>query len=473
MYKGKYVAAAKAAPRKKAPKKEKKHITKGTVIFYALYLLLIIAFFIGMNYVMGLLNDWLIRFETSQPETKSQEAFEQLFADPDWNELYDLAGFQDTLFESKDSYSAYMEKKVGDKELTYIKTSAGLTGGHKYIVKLGDENLGTFTLQNHVEGELEIPDWQLDTVEMFIERLEDVTIRTQPGHVVSINGIPMSDSYIVSKTCTVLDDYAPEGFHGDRSVTYYTDGLLVTPEVTITDENGNALECAYDQETGMYYEVLSPKPEISKSEYDAMVNATKSYAKYMIGAAGASLSSYFNTSSDLFRFITGNDLWFRGYTGYNFSKETVSEYHRYSDNMFSARIQITLNVIRSNGSVKEFDIDHTFFFKKNANGVWKAFEMTNVDLQKEITEVRLTFKSGSEVIHQDMYNANSTTLNTPAVTVPEGQQFLGWFREIRDENGDTTLQLMFQPDENGNVTLPHGYVMEHMVLIARFGKEGA
>ena len=28
-------------------------------------------------------------------------------------------------------------------------------------------------------------------------------------------------------------------------------------------------------------------------------------------------------------------------------------------------------------------------------------------------------------------------------------------------------------DENGNVTLPHGYVLEHMVLIARFGKEGA
>ena len=61
----------------------------------------------------------------------------------------------------------------------------------------------------------------------------------------------------------------------------------------------------------------------------------------------------------------------------------------------------------------------------------------------------------------------------PVVTAPEGQQFLGWFREIRDENGDTTLQLMFTPDENGKVSLPHGYVLEHMVLFARYGKEGA
>ena len=99
--------------------------------------------------------------------------------------------------------------------------------------------------------------------------------------------------------------------------------------------------------------------------------------------------------------------------------------------------------------------------------------MTNVDLQEVISEVRLTFTVNNEVIHQDMYNANSTTLSTPGITVPEGQQFLGWFREVRDENGDTTLQLMFQPDENGNVSLPHGYVLEHMVLFARFGKEGA
>ena len=467
MYKGKYVSAEKAA------QKVKKPFPVGTAVFYGIYLLLIIAFFVGMIYAMGLLNDWLIRFEASQPETKSKEVFQQFFADPDWEQLYDMSGLQDTLFESKDSYTAYMENKVGDQELTYIKTSAGLSGGHKYIIKLGEENLGTFTLQNHVVGELEIPDWKLDSVEMFLSREADVTIRTQPGHTVLINGIPMNESYIVAKTSTVLDEYAPEGFHGDRTVTYYTDGLLMTPEIVITDENGNQLECAYDAETDTHYEVLPKKPEITKAQYNAVVDATKSYAKYMIGAPGAHLNNYFNTASDLYRSITSNELWFRGYTGYYFSEETVSEYHSYSDDMFSARVQMTLNVKRANGTIKEFDIDHTFFAKTNANGVWKVFKMTNVDLEEVISLVRLTFKNGDQVIHQDMYNANSTTLETPAVTAPEGEQFLGWFREVRDANGDISLQLMFKPDENGKVSLPHGYVLEHTVLLARFGKEGA
>ena len=462
--------AAKRAPTKK---KRKKPVTKGTVAFYCLYFLLIVAFVIGMIYALGLLGDWLVDFEASQPETKSQEVFRQLFEDPDWEQLYDLAGFQDTQFESRESYAAYMENKVGDQELTYTKTSAGLTGGHKYIIRLGDENLGTFTLQNQVEDDLEIPDWQLDTVELFMARETAVTVRTQPGHTVTLNGVAMNESHLVATTHTVLDDYAPEGYHGDRSVTYYTDGLLMTPEIRITDENGNALEHAYDADTGIYYEVLPQKPEITRDQYDAVVGATKSYAKYMIGASGAKLENYFNTSSDLYHTIKDNELWFKGYTGYSFGEETVSEYYRYSDDMFSARIQITLNVKRANGSVKEFDIDHTFFVKKNANGVWKVFEMTNVNLEEVISQVRLTFKVGSEVVHQDMYNANSSTLDTPTVTAPEGQQFLGWFREVRDANGDTTLQLMFKPDENGKVSLPHGYTLEHMVLIARFGKEGA
>ena len=88
------------------------------------------------------------------------------------------------------------------------------------------------------------------------------------------------------------------------------------------------------------------------------------------------------------------------------------------------------------------------------------------------THYKVTMHYGSET-SEKLY-PEGTLLNNVALPVLDNDKvFLGWFREVRDENGDTTLKLMFQPDENGNVTLPHGYVMEHMVLIARFGKEGA
>ncbi|MBR5868025.1 MAG: hypothetical protein IKZ21_01160, partial [Clostridia bacterium] len=57
---------------------------------------------------------------------------------------------------SREDFCAYMSKKVGSQELTFSKTSAGLTGGSKYVLRLGEENIGTFSMRNAVTGDLEI-----------------------------------------------------------------------------------------------------------------------------------------------------------------------------------------------------------------------------------------------------------------------------------------------------------------------------
>ena len=74
------------AKAKKAQKKNKKKkgIRVGTVIFYLFYLMLIGAAAYGINYGLGLLNDWLTVYEASQPDTRSREIFNEYFADPDW-----------------------------------------------------------------------------------------------------------------------------------------------------------------------------------------------------------------------------------------------------------------------------------------------------------------------------------------------------------------------------------------------------
>ena len=66
----------------------------------------------------------------------------------------------------------------------------------------------------------------------------------------------------------------------------------------------------------------------------------------------------------------------------------------------------------------------------------------------------------------EMVDAQANSLTTPAVEIPEGKQ-LGWYTKTVKENGNTTMSLMFQPDEAGNVTLPADNVLEPMVLYAR------
>lgn len=458
---------------KKAKKeKKKKGIRVGTVIFYLLYLMLIGAAAYGIHYGLGLLNDWLTVYEASQPDKRSQEIFDELFANPDWGQIYDMAGLEGTQFEGKDAYVAYMEAKVGDSALSYSKTSAGLSGGQKYIVKLGDEKVATFTMQNPVTDELEIPQWNLDQVEAgFFTRNEDVTILTQPGRTVTLNGVPLDESYVVKTTSSVVDSYLPEGIYGQRTATVYAKGFLVAPEVMVIDENGAVIELEYDQETNTYAEsTLSDTTagEISEKEKSALLDATYAYCRHMIGAKGANLKNYFDTTSDIYKTINENELWFKGYARYDFSDYTISEYHRYSDQLFSARIQITLNTYRNDGSLKDFPINTTVFMEKDDEGQWRVNNMTNIDIHEILTQVRLTWTQNGEILASEMVDAAANFLTPPTVTAPEGKEFIGWFTETTDADGNVTLSLVFAPTEKGTISLAESYVLEPMVLQAQF-----
>ena len=457
---------------KKKEKKKKKGIRVGTIIFYLLYLMLIGAAAYGIHYGLNLLNDWLTVYEASQPDTRSKEIFNELFADPDWGKIYDMAGLEGTQFEGKDAYVTYMEAKVGDSELTYTKTSAGLSGGQKYIVKLGEEKVATFTMQNPIVGELEIPEWSLDKVEAgFFTRNQDVTILTQPDRTVTLNGVPLDESYVIKTTSSVVDGYLPEGIHGQRTALLYADGFLVAPEVVVIDGDGAVIELEYDEQTNTYYESVLTETvdeEIPEEEYTALLDATYAYCRHMIGAKGTSLRNFYDPDSTIYKTILKNELWFKGYARYDFSSATVTEYRKYNDTLFSARIQITLNTYRNDGSLKAFPVNTTMFLEKSDKGQWLVNNMTNVDIHEIVTLVRLTWMQDDEVLASDMIDASQNILTPPAVTAPEGKEFIGWFSETTDSDGNVTLSLVFAPTESGTITLADSFVLEPMVLHARF-----
>ena len=266
-------------------KKQKRRITKGTFFFYCGYTAFILLFCVVLGIAMIALNSWLVRFEASQPKVKSQQVFDELFADPDWAEIYNLAGLADTQFETKENYVAYMEEKVRSTPLTYIETSAGLSGDHKYVVKLGDEKLAVYTLTAEPHSETDIVEWELGSIEFFLAKT--ATICAGPDRTVYINGKLLGDEYTVSTTTTAAEAYLPAGVHGFRAQYLCVDGLLTEPQVTITDKNGNSVEVVYDEANDVYTEVF-PAMEISENEEETAVTAAKTYCKFMIGAVSYS-----------------------------------------------------------------------------------------------------------------------------------------------------------------------------------------
>ena len=450
------------------PEKHRKGPRLGGVIFYTLYFMCILVFFVATFFGLQWLQGWLADYQAAQPTTKSQEVFDQLFSHPDWGALYDAAGIEDTPYEGKEQFVSYMENKVGDATLTFKETSAGLSGDKKYFVLLGDEKIASFTLSGQTAAITDIPDWELGGVELFFDRSETFYIQNVDGHTVEVNGVPLDDSHVIQIATTAAAERLPIGVTGTSTCTQEISDLMAVPTVTIFDKSGKSMEVSYDAETHTFTEQTEANT-ISDSEREAALNAAKTNCLFMIEKASkADIAKYFDTSSDVYSVIVNlGNWWVQDNNGYRFTKEEVSDYARYSDDLFSAHVVLNLNVTRKDGTTKDFGYDQTLFFRKQDTGKWLVYDATNADVNAPVGKVRLTFMNGDTVLSSEFVKTDATELDTPLVSAPEGKVFIGWYRIDKYDNG-TTYTMAFDPDENGHVNIPNGTTLEPMTLYALF-----
>ena len=495
--------AAGAAPKKKAApkkqpaavpeepvkaKKQKKGPRVGSVIFYTIYFLFILAFF-GATY-LGLqwLHGWLSDFEAAQPTLKAEQVFQEVFTDPDWGALYESAGAKDSLYEGKAQYVNYMEQKVGDSKLTYMETSAGLDETKKkFIVKLGDEKVATFTLtdrnkvgnlnlgdltslENIKEMADDIPDWQLGAVEVFFERVGTYYIVKMGDHTASVNGVELDDGFTIQKATTVAERYLPEGTYGFVTCVQQVDGLMEAPTVVITDKAGEPVEVTYD-EASRTFTAKTESNTISDEVNEIALEAAKIYSLWMIDEEHdrGAVAKYFDASSNAYsRIVKSTELWMQNHAGYRFENDSVTDYARYSDDICSVKVKTDLIVTRIDGSEKIYAFNQSMFFRKNDAGKWLCFESTNVDVSEPVGKVRLSFKQGDTLLTTDFYETDAKEVITPKLPVPDGQVFGGWVTISQNDNGETVYNVEFQPGEDGTVKLPEGNTLKPMTLYALF-----
>jgi hypothetical protein len=290
-------------------------------------------------------------------------------------------------------------------------------------------------------------------------------IVTLPGCTVTVNGKVLDETHIIRTVSTAAEEYLPTGFHGYQLLTYRVSGLMSAPEVAVTDAAGQSVEVTFDKAKSTYTQVMPESPSISNDEYKVVLSAAKAYSEFMI-AGSYDLTKYFDTKSEIYKTITGGMIIRQKYASYKFLEETISDYYQYSDDLFSAKINLVTEVTRKDGTVKEFEVDSTFIFDKSS-GKWMVHDMVNLNIQEQITQVRLTFKDAEgKEIRSEFVNADTRGLTTPTIIAPEGKVFVGWYEETTDAQGNIELTPRFTPDANGNVTVVE--TLEPMVLVPQF-----
>ena len=445
-----------AAPVVQEAPRKKSHV--GGLIFYTIFFLVIFVFYTCVFFGLQSLQDWLVRYEAAQPTKKSQEIFQMYFEDPNWGLLYDNAGVEKSAYEGKEAFVTYMEDRVGDTPLNLLETSAGLSKDKKYIVRLGDEKIASFTLtdRNQAEGVADIPDWQLGKIELFYQRSETYWVETLEGYTTKVNGVALDETANVRVGTNKAGEYLPEGINPPTTYTQEISGLMAKPEVTVTDASGKPVEVQYDETDHTFRVPALAKEEIPQEEKETALEAIKTYAVYMSSKSGGDekLAKYFKRGTPLHKTITGMErTWNQSFKDYEFTDESVTDYVRYTDDLFSARVKVTLHLNRKDGTEKVTDVDQSMFFSRE-NGSWKCYDMTAVDVMEPVEKVRITFRNGDTVLSTELYDTGVKQIQCPLVTAPEGKTFSGWVMEELKDSGDRVMRVMLTPDESGLAAAP-------------------
>ena len=360
--------------------------------------------------------------------------FQSLFADPDWQMLYNLAGIEDTPFENAATFVAYMMEAVGESDLSCQEVYTDLPNTHRYFVYCGDEKIAAYNLAES--------DWSLSDLELFYDRPVSITVQTSPDHTVYINAIALDESYTIRTVETKAENYLPDGIHGTRLRWQTVSDLLRMPQITVLDASGSPVDVTLNPDTGIYQTAEPESAVISQQQIDFLTAAATADARFALKEiTKQELALYFDASTELYDMLVTNPRFVQDYTSSSVENMTIGEYVQYSETLFSANVKLIQKIIRSSGTMKSYAMDKTYFFTLT-DGEYRVIAYTNEHMTDQVQTVRLIYNlpSGETVSYM-------ADINTLTVSVPDMDTDLqGWATKTQLNENTVQFDVRVLPD---------------------------
>ena len=431
----------------------------GGIFFYLILAIAISLSLLGLKGKTNKLTAQLKSYEKLQPEWVSQQIFSQVFSSPDWAAIYDNTNVELNMFENKENFANFMKKRVGDVPLTYQRGSDPEDGRLLYHILLNKEKIASFYMKN-MSSDSKAPKWQLDGIQVFFQAEDSYRILCSSEHIVKVNGVQLDDRFLIQRSGMKLKEglgELSENVQLPGTCLYEVGDLLVKPQVTVEDVNGQTMAVSYDEATATFSETVA-QVSVPEEAKNLALDAVKTYCEFMIKkATRADLSKFFNPDTDTYQAITASDLtWIQRESGHSTANEKVSDFVRLNNEHFSIRVSLTWQLQRKDGSVKESPVDVTLIFGKEKSGKWRCQRMTGVEFVESFHTVRVRFMHEQTVISSILVSSSDQTIQCPAVGIPDGRKLAGWVTVMQDENGMDYYQRVLEPDESGLSKVPDG-----------------
>lgn len=343
----------------------------GSIVFYAIYFVLLAGALSAAAVGLGELWKFLSRYEATQIYHVTDAITRQLNSG-DHTLLYAAAERDISPYETEEMLKNQIDERFTGEFSLKKNLKRSTKDAPVYTVMCGEDAVAFLTMKqtgtDDLYGLAEYGPASITGITPV--KNERVTLAYPTGCSAEINGIPLAGENVTTDPIAEAANFG--GYLSSAPVmnTCTVAGLMYSPRVTFRDSSGRELK---PEQNGTKYVCGIPEAsgETADSAAEFALEFSEAYSKYIANDVYfSSISGYIPQETKLYSDLkTYEGQFYTYHTGYDFSEEKVLRVTRYSDECYAVRVSYTHNVYY--GETYSYPADNTIFAVNTENG-WRA-----------------------------------------------------------------------------------------------------
>ena len=343
----------------------KRSIKKHTKIYITVFSSLLALLFIAATVLWTVLD----AYEKTRPQHTAEEIFDKYFTSYNIAEFLRASNPDFKTPQSDESINSTVKSYYAGKELALIQLDSEAENEEKYAVAADNKQIASFVLRKtDKSAKYGFKFYTLCYGNIDFPEYHNVTAAVPVGYTLKVNGIAVDRAFLTQtdikdKSC----DYVLPPAEGIKYEEYTVNKLFTQPTVSAFAPDGTEVPVSFDMTNGMLKASLKYDDRLSAEYSGYCLDAARAYAEYMTtNGTFQDLAAFLDKSKPIYKQIKGVDLnWVPVHTGYSISNESATEFYRYSDEIFSCRVNLKITLMRPDYKDHNENIDVIFYLVKS------------------------------------------------------------------------------------------------------------
>ncbi len=345
-------------------------------IFYKIYFSFIALFLVALTLMLLRLGGWLKSYEAAQPINLINNITDTYLKNGELDYLRDNFSLKISPYETEENMNSFFQNNIKDKTLSTVLSSARPEGTDAaYVVKADDKKILNIYLNKDDSSASFLPKYTVAFCEFDKDFYKTISVTMPHNSTVSINGKALIDA-----DCKEIGipQFVEKYLKNENAVKQKAAEItnLLSDEVIVTaEQSGKQIDVKKADNSYSVYQYIDEN--VKKNIRNVATEGSKAYANYMQGDATLSdVAAYFDTGSDFYKNIRSS------YTDHilehslmGFDNVVNDEIFKYSDNIYSCRVDFT-QVLKRNGMTYKIYFKKYVFVQKNGDS-FKIIDIKN------------------------------------------------------------------------------------------------